>query len=163
MLNDSPSDIPPGIIIRSPLEFQTSSPQFPLHQETPPLEKNEQLDFQMQLHSPSSPVKASPAKKRIWCANELAILFFGLWLLSHIFPYIYHLEHGGHGGHGSSEHFFDDPDYPGALKVFVYISMAIMAILMVCFTALLITTRLIFPNGKVATYLVQEQERIISV
>jgi hypothetical protein len=160
MLNDSPSEILPGIIIRSPLEFQTSSPQFPLHQETPPLEKNEQLDFQMQLHRPSSPIKASPTKKRIWCANELAILFFALWLLSHIFPFICHLEHGGHA---SSEHFFDDPDYPGALKVLVYISMAIMAISILCFTALLISTRLIFPNGKVATYLVQEQERIISV
>jgi hypothetical protein len=163
MLNDPPSEIPPGIIIRSPLEFQTSSPHIPLHQETPILEKNEPLDFQMQLHSASSPVKPSPPKKRIWCANELAILFFGLWLLSHIFPFIWHLEHEGHGGHESSDHFFDDPDYPGAQKVFLHISMAIMAFSLLCFTALLITTRLIFPNGKVAIYLVQEQKRIISV
>jgi signal transduction histidine kinase len=87
-------------------------------------------------------------------------LFFGLWLLSHIFPFIWHLEHGGHD---SSEHFFEDPDYPGALKVFLGISMAIMASSLLCFTALLITTRLIFPNGKFAIYLVQEQKRIISV
>ena len=158
MLNDSPIEIPAGKPQRTPLEVQGSSPHFPPHPETPTLEKSAQPSSLMPLHTRGTPDNVPRSKKRVWCANELAILFFCLWMLSHAFAFTCHLEKDEHG-----ENFFNDPDSSYTLKVFQGISIAIMAFALLCFTALLITTRLIFPNGKVASYLAKEQKSIIGV
>lgn len=101
------------------------------------------------------PNEASKPKKRKWCCNELVILLYALWMCGVIFILATYCRNEGEGPH----HY----QMTASEKMMQNISLAVIGVVLLFFVALLTTTRLIYPDGNVAAYLVQDKKCIIGV
>jgi hypothetical protein len=153
---DSPNAIPVG----RPLEEQNSTPGFvfteiaPNKLENPALLENACISLPMPMLQLIKPKEAPKPKKREWCCNEIVILLCALWICGVIFIFALNCsnrEKNKHNQETANE------------KMIHNISLAVMGVVVLFFFALLTTTRLIYPDGKVATYLVQEKKCMIGV
>ena len=108
----------------------------------------------MPLQEPIKPKEAAPPKKREWCCNELVILLSILWICGLVFDLSFNSKTQWDQTH-QAETAFE--------KMAQDISLAVMGVVLLFFVAVLTTTRLIYPDGKVAAYFVKEKKCMIGI
>ena len=127
------------------------TPDVPIN---PTLLENAGITYLMPLQEPIKPKEAAPPKKREWCCNELVILLSTLWICGLIFDLAFNSKIQWHQTH---------QDETAFEKMAQYISLAVMGVVLLFFVAVLTTTRLIYPDGKVAAYFVKEKKCMIGI
>ena len=156
MLADSANDTPVG----GPIEVLHAIPGLITTQINPTFfenSANSPMRFgttPMNFHTAIKTSELSKPRKREWCCNELVILLSALWMAGLIFDLT---------GHSSNQANKSNAFKTDTEKIAYHISLAVMGVVLLFFVALLITTRLVYPDGKIAAYLVQEKNCLFGV